>query len=197
MKKIGCFVILAIVGIGIMIAMWAGGLYNNMVNLKEPATSQWANVESSYQKRADLVPNLVNTVKGYAEHEKSTFTDVIEARANATKINIDASNLTPENIAAFQNAQAGLTSSLSKLLATFEAYPDLKANQNFMALQAELSSVENEIKFERQKFNTKVQDYNTYIKQLPQNVIANFAGFLEMGYFKSEQGSEKAPEVKF
>ncbi|APD07824.1 protein LemA [Flavobacteriaceae bacterium UJ101] len=197
MKKIGCISVLAIVGLALAAIMWGVGIYNNMVGLKEPATSQWANVESAYQKRADLVPNLVNTVKGYAEHEKGTLTEVIEARANATKINIDASNLTPENIAAFQSAQSGLSSSLSKLLATFEAYPDLKANENFMALQAELSSVENEIKFERQKFNTKVQEYNTYIKKAPQNIVANFTNFLEMGYFKAEQGSEKAPKVEF
>ncbi|MFV0531188.1 MAG: LemA family protein [Flavobacteriales bacterium] len=197
MKKIGCISVLAIIGLALVAVIWGVGIYNNMVNLKEPASSQWANVESAYQKRADLVPNLVNTVKGYAEHEKGTLTEVIEARANATKINIDASNLTPENIATFQNAQAGLSSSLSKLLATFENYPDLKANENFMALQTELTSVENEIKFERQKFNTKVQEYNTYIKNAPQNIVANFTNFLEMGYFKAEQGSEKTPEVKF
>lgn len=197
MKKIGCISVLAIVGLALVAIIWGVGIYNNMVGLKEPATSQWANVESAYQKRADLVPNLVNTVKGYAEHEKGTLTEVIEARANATKINIDASSLTPENIAAFQSAQSGLSSSLSKLLATFEAYPDLKANENFMALQAELTSVENEIKFERQKFNTKVQEYNTYIKKAPENIVANFTNFLEMGYFKAEQGSEKAPKVEF
>ncbi len=197
MKKIGCISVLVITGIALAVMVWGAGIYNNMVSLKEPATSQWANVESAYQKRADLVPNLVNTVKGYAEHEKETLSKVTEARANATRINLDASNLTPENIAAFQNAQAGLSSSLSKLLATFESYPDLKANENFMALQTELTSVENEIRFERQKFNTKVQEYNTYIKKVPQNMIANFTSFLEMGYFKAEQGSEKAPKVEF
>lgn len=197
MKKIGCIFSLAIIGLILAIGMWVMGIYNNMIMLKEPATSQWANVESAYQKRIDLIPNLVNTVKGYAKHEKETLTEIIEARANATKINIDASNLTPENIAAFQSAQSGLSSSLSKLLATFEAYPDLKANQNFMALQTELTSIENEIKFERQKFNTKIQDYNTYVKKAPQNIIASFFNFEEMGYFKAERGAEKAPEIEF
>ncbi len=197
MKKIGCIAILAIIGFAIAIGLWSVGIYNNMVELKEPATSQWANVESAYQRRADLIPNLVNTVKGYAEHEKETLSAVIEARANATKINIDASNLTPENIAAFQNAQAGLSSSLSKLLATFEAYPDLKANENFIALQSQLEGTENRINVERNKFNAKAQDYNTYIKKAPENIVANFTDFNEIGYFKADQGSEKAPSVNF
>ena len=179
MKKIG-IVLAIILGIVLLIGGWAMSTYNKMVGLKEPATSQWANVESAYQRRTDLIPNLVNTVKGYATHEKETLNAVIQARANATKITIDAANLTPENLAAFQNAQAGVTSSLSRLLATFEAYPDLKANQNFLALQSQLEGTENRINVERNKFNKNVQGYNTYIKKAPQNIIANFILILLM-----------------
>lgn len=173
------------------------GSYNSIVEKNEGVTSQWAQVENVYQRRADLIPNLVNTVKGYAEHEKSTFTEVIEARSKATSINIDANNLDAASIQKFQAAQEGLSSALSKLMVIVERYPDLKANQNFMELQSQLEGTENRIAVERMKFNESAQNYNTYIKKFPKNIIANMFGFSQKDYFKAQEGSEKAPEVKF
>ncbi len=171
--------------------------YNVMVEKDETVSSQWSFVESSYQRRADLIPNLVNTVKGYAEHEKSTLEEVVAARASATSVKIDAKNLTPEAIANFQKAQEGLSSSLSKLLVVVEKYPDLKANQNFLELQSQLEGTENRINTERNKFNVAVMDFNTYIRKFPNNVTAGMFGFSKRGYFEAAAGSEKAPEVKF
>jgi LemA protein len=192
---------LIIIG-GILVLLFAiyqlfAGKYNNMVELSEPATSQWANVQSAYQRRADLIPNLVNTVKGYAEFEKSTLTAVVEARAKATSMTIDPSNLNPENIQKFQAAQDGLSGALSRLLVTIEKYPDLKANQNFLELQSQLEGTENRINVERNKFNELVKDYNTYIKKFPNNLIAGLFNMEKKGYFEAAAGSEKAPEVKF
>lgn len=171
--------------------------YNEMVAKQESVGGQWAQVETSYQRRADLIPNLVSTVKGYAEFEKSTFVEVTEARSKATSINISADDLTPENMAKFQEAQSQLSGSLSRLLATFERYPELKANQNFLELQAQLEGTENRISVERRKFNEVTKDYNTYIKQFPRNLYAGWFDFEKKGYFEADAGSEKAPKVEF
>lgn len=168
-----------------------------MVEKGEKVDGQWAQVEASYQRRADLIPNLVATVKGYAEFEKSTFVEVTEARSKATSLNISADELTPENMARFQAAQSQLSGSLSRLLATFERYPDLKANQNFMELQAQLEGTENRISVERNRFNEVTRDYNTYIKQFPRNIYAGWFDFEKKGYFEADAGTEKAPKVEF
>lgn len=173
------------------------GAYNNMVNKEENVTSQWAQVESVYQRRADLIPNLVNTVKGYANFEQETLTKVIEARSKATSVNINAGDLTPEKIAQFEAAQGELSSSLSRLLVTIERYPDLKANQNFLDLQAQLEGTENRITVERMNFNKTVQDYNTFVRAFPQNLLARMYGFERKGYFDSQPGAERAPDVTF
>ncbi len=171
--------------------------YNGLVSKEENVNLTWGNVESDYQRRADLIPNLVNTVKGYANFEQTTLTKVIEARASATQVKISANDLTPENIAAFQQAQGALSSALGRLLAVAEAYPDLKANQNFLDLQAQLEGTENRINVSRQRFNEAVNIYNTSRRRFPAVIFASLFGFGEKGYFKAEAGSEKAPEVKF
>ena len=171
--------------------------YNKMVTMEEQVTSQWAQVENVYQRRADLIPNLVNTVKGYAAHEQETLEGVIEARSKATSVNIDPSKLTPELIQQFNQAQEGLSSALSRLMVVVERYPDLKANQNFLDLQAQLESTENRITIERMKFNETTQNYNAYIRKFPQVIYAGWFGFEKKTYFEAQQGAEKAPEVKF
>lgn len=171
--------------------------YNSMVKLDEQVTSQWAQVENVYQRRADLIPNLVASVKGAANFEKETLTQVIEARAKATSINVDPAKLTPESIAQFQAAQGQLSQSLGRLLATVEAYPELKANQNFLELQAQLEGTENRITVERQKFNTVTQEYNSTIRTFPNNLVAGMFGFKAKGYFQAEAGANKAPKVAF
>ncbi len=171
--------------------------YNSMVDLDEKVQSQWAQVQNVYQRRADLIPNLVNTVKGYANFEKDVLTSVTEARAKATSVNVDASKLTPEAIQQFQQAQGGLSSALSKLLVTVEKYPDLKANQNFLELQAQLEGTENRITVERQRFNEVTQEYNSTIRRFPSNLTASMFGFEKKGYFEAEKGTEKAPKVEF
>lgn len=171
--------------------------YNSMVKLDEDVKAKWANVQSDYQRRADLIPNLVNTVKGYANFEQETLTRVIEARAKATSVNVSADNLTPENLAKFQQAQGEVSSALSRLLVTVERYPDLKANQNFMDLQKQLEGTENRIKVSRNDFNTAVQGYNTTIRRFPNNLFAGMFGFRVKEPFKADPGSERAPEVKF
>lgn len=173
------------------------GRYNTMVELQEAIPKAWADVEAQYQRRADLIPNLVNTVKGYANFEQETLTKVMEARASATQVKIDPSNITPEALAQYQQAQNGVSSALSRLLVSVEAYPDLKANQNFLDLQAQLEGTENRITVARNRFNEVVQPYNVYIKKFPSNIIANMFGFTAKGYFEAIEGSEKAPEVKF
>lgn len=173
------------------------GSYNSIVSKEEGVTAQWAQVESQYQRRLDLIPNLVSTVKGYADFEKSTLEGVIEARAKATSTTIDAGNLNAESLQKFQAAQDGLSSALSRLMVVVERYPDLKANQNFLELQAQLEGTENRIAVERKKFNESAQDYNTYIKKFPKNLIASMFSFEQKDYFKSVEGAEKAPEVKF
>lgn len=171
--------------------------YNGLVGKQENVGLAWGNVESDYQRRADLIPNLVNTVKGYANFEQTTLTQVIEARASATQVKLDANDLTPDKIAAYQQAQGTLSSALGRLLAVAENYPDLKANQNFLDLQAQLEGTENRINVSRQRFNEAVNTYNTSRRTFPAVIFASLFGFGEKGYFKADEGAQKAPEVKF
>ena len=171
--------------------------YNKMVELDEQVSSSWSQVENVYQRRADLIPNLVNTVKGYAAHEQETLEGVIEARSKATSVNIDPSKLTQQNIQQFTQAQEGLSSALSRLMVVVERYPDLKANQNFLDLQAQLEGTENRIAVERRKFNETTQKYNAYIRKFPRVIYAGWFGFDKKSYFEAQQGAEKAPEVQF
>jgi LemA protein len=196
MKKSWIVIGVIVVLVFIIYRLFAGS-YNNMVDKEENVKSQWAQVENSYQRRSDLIPNLVSTVKGYAEFEKSTLTEVIQARASATSVKIDANNLSPENIAKFQQAQDGLSGALSRLLVSVEKYPDLKANQNFLELQSQLEGTENRIAVERGRFNEMVQDYNKYVRSFPSNIFAGMFGFAQKGYFQAAAGADKAPEVKF
>jgi LemA protein len=168
-----------------------------MIEMKGKAEISWANVESSYQRRNDLIGNLVKTVQGAADFEKSTLTDVINARAKATSVNINAGDLTASNMAQFQQAQAGLTGALSKLLVSVERYPELKANKNFLELQSQLEGTENRINVERNRFNKSAGEYNIYLKKIPYNFIAGIAGFEGMALYESENGSENAPDVNF
>ena len=171
--------------------------YNNLVSQDENVKKSWNNVQAEYQKRSDLVPNLVNTVKGAANFEQQTLTNVIEARSKATSVKIDASNLTPEKLAQFQQAQAGLTSALGRLLAVAEAYPTLQATQNFKELQGQLESIENDIRSSRQTFNESINDYNVKVRSFPMNILSGAFGFHSKPGFVAEPGSDKAPEVKF
>lgn len=198
MKK-GLILILIIVAAIAIIGLVVGpGFYNTSIDLKENATAQWGNVESSYQRRADLIPNIVNTAKGYAEFEQETLTKVIEARSKATSITIDPSNITPAQMEQFQEVQSNLTGALSRLLAVFERYPDLKANENFKELINELSRTENRINVERNRFNETARPFNKHIQKFPNNMINMFIGkFDKMDYFKAEEGSEEAPKVEF
>lgn len=196
MKK-GLIVLLAVVGLIVIMVMWGVGIFNKMVSLEEGSSGQWANVESAYQRRADLIPNLVNTVKGYADFEKETLTGVIEARAKATQVTVDPSKITPDQLAAFQKAQGEVSSALSRLLVTVERYPELKANQNFLELQSQLEGTENRINVERNRFNEIVKSYNTYIKKFPGRFFAGLFGFESKGYFQAAAGSEEAPKVEF
>jgi LemA protein len=173
------------------------GAQRKMVELDEAANGKWANVQSSYQRRADLIPNLVSTVKGYAEFEQETLTKVIEARAKATSITIDPSNTTPEQFAQFQQAQDQLSGALSRLLVTVERYPDLKANQNFLELQAELAGTENRINVTRNDYNESIRAYNTYIRRFPQSMLAGMFGFGRRSMFEATAGSEVVPNVEF
>jgi LemA protein len=171
--------------------------YNGMVSLDEGVKSQWAQVENVYQRRSDLIPNLVNTVKGYANFEQETLTKVIEARAKATSVTVDPSKLTPESIQQFQAAQGQLSQSLGRLLVTVEKYPDLKANQNFLELQSQLEGTENRITVERMKFNEITQQYNSKIRSFPNNLTASMFGFTAKGYFQADAGTQNAPKVEF
>ncbi|MBS1764714.1 MAG: LemA family protein [Bacteroidetes bacterium] len=173
------------------------GTYNQMVSEDENVKNKWAQVENQYQQRMDLIPNLVNTVKGAAEFEKGTLTAVVEARASATQVKVDPSQLTPENIEKFQAAQGQLSTALGRLLMVVENYPNLKANQNFLELQATLEGTERRIAVARKDFNDAAQSFNTYIRKFPQTLLAGMFGFREKGYFQAEKGAEKAPEVKF
>lgn len=192
MRKIAV-VLIAVVAV----FLFSGCGYNKMVELDEQVKSSWSQVENVYQRRADLIPNLVNTVKGYAAHEQETLEGVIEARSKATSVNIDPANLTPETIQQFNQAQEGLSSALSRLMVVVERYPDLKANQNFMDLQAQLEGTENRIATERRKFNETTQSYNAYIRKFPQVIYSGWFGFDKKSYFEARQGAEIAPEVQF
>lgn len=171
--------------------------YNTMIEKQEAVTAQWSQVENVYQRRSDLIPNLVSTVKGYADFEQETLTAVIEARAKATSVNVDASKLDASSIQNFQAAQDGLSSALSKLMVVVERYPDLKANQNFLELQSQLEGTENRIAVERKKYNETAQAYNTYIRKFPNNMIAGMFDFEKSEYFEADAGAEKAPKVEF
>lgn len=171
--------------------------YNSMVSLDEETQQAWAQVENAYQRRADLIPNLVKTVQGAAEYEKGTLEGVIEARSKATSVQVDPSKLTEENIAAFQQVQDQLSSALSRLMVVVERYPELKANQNFLELQAQLEGTENRIAVERKKFNEVVQQYNTTIRRFPNNIFAGMFNFDKKGYFKAKEGADEAPDVEF
>lgn len=177
--------------------MWSIGAYNGMVTAEEGVETSWSQVENQYQRRADLIPNLVNTVKGYAAHESATLENVIAARAKATQITIDPANATPEQLAAYQEAQGQLSQALGRLMAVAEAYPDLKANTNFRDLQAQLEGTENRITVARQNFNDTAKQYNTMIRKFPKNIIASMFGFEKKPYFEAETGAEKAPVVEF
>ena len=177
--------------------LWIKGAYNRMVVEDENVSSAWAQVENVYQRRADLIPNLVETVKGYAEHESSTLENVVAARAKATQVTVDPENLTPEALAAFNEAQGELSSALGRLLLIQENYPDLKASQQFMELQAQLEGTENRIATERMKFNEAAKTYNTMIRQFPDNIIASMFGFEKKAYFEAQAGAETAPKVEF
>ena len=194
MKKVTIIIIVAVVAI---IAIWAVSGYNSLVGMDENVSNQWANVETQYQRRADLIPNLVNTVKGYAAHEKETLEGVIAARSQATQIKVDPNDLTPEKLAEYQKAQGQLASALGKLLAITENYPDLKANQNFLELQAQLEGTENRINVARKNFNDAAKAYNTAIRRFPKNILAGLFGFDKRAYFEAAEGAEQAPTVEF
>ncbi|MDD6150508.1 MAG: LemA family protein [Bacteroides sp.] len=196
MKKGKLLWIVAIV-VALGLFGWCKNTYNGMVSADEGVQSAWSQVENVYQRRADLIPNLVATVKGYAEHESGTLEAVVAARAKATQTTVDPSQLTAENIAKFQAAQGELGSALGRLLVTVERYPDLKANQNFLELQAQLEGTENRISTERMKFNETAKSYNTLIRSFPQNIMASIFSFTPKGYFKAAEGSENAPKVEF
>lgn len=188
---------IVVIGIVLISIFSAISMYNKMPGLEEGVNSQWAKVESAYQRRSDLIPNLVNTVKGVANFEQQTLTAVVEARAKATAVNIKPENLNAESIKQFQQAQSGLSSALSKLMVVVEKYPELKATQNFLELQSQLEGTENRINVERNKFNETAQAYNTYIRKFPNNIFAGMFGFEKKAYFEAEEGAQKAPEVKF
>ena len=189
--------VIIIVVIVFALYRWAVGINNTAVNYEENAKTAWADVESAYQRRNDLIGNLVKTVQGAADFEKTTLTQVIEARAKATQVTVDPSNLTPEKMTEFQQAQTGVTSALSRLLVTVEQYPDLKANQNFLELQSQLEGTENRINVARDRYNEAVNVYNKHIRIFPNSMLAGMFGFEEMTRFTAEQGAEKAPDVNF
>ena len=180
-----------------VVAIWGVSQYNGLVSQDETVEKAWNNVQTQYQRRADLIPNLVNTVKGYAQHEKETFEAVVNARAKATQITIDASDLTAEKLEQFQKAQSELSSALGKLMAVSESYPELKASEQFSELQAQLEGTENRIQQYRETFNAEVRDYNVKVRKFPMNILAGMFGFERKSGFEAEAGAEKAPEVKF
>jgi LemA protein len=196
MKK-SIFVLIGVAIIALIAYSFFKNSYNTLVSKDENVKSAWSQVKNVYQRRADLIPNLVNTVKGAANFEQTTLTQVIEARAKATQVTVSADDLTPEKMQQIQAAQGQLSAALGRLMMVSEQYPQLKANQNFLDLQAQLEGTENRITVERQKFNTVTQDYNTYLRQFPRNMIAGMFGFQQKAYFESDPGAEKAPKVDF
>ena len=195
MKRKGWIVVAVVAVLVIGTYSWLKGSYNDMVLRREAATAQLGNVENQYQRRMDLIPNLVNTVKGYASHEQNTLSEVVEARAQATQTRIDVNDAAA--MARFAQAQGELSSALSRLMAISESYPDLKASQNFRDLQTQLEGTENRIAVERRKYNEAAQSFNTYVKMFPRNLLADMFGFAPLNYFEAQQGAEKAPEVQF
>lgn len=193
-KHLGLIVTCAVV---LILALWCISGYNGLVNMDEDVNGKWANVETQYQRRSDLIPNLVSTVKGYAKHEQQTLEKVMQARSAATQVRIDPSNCTPEQLAQYQRAQGDVTTALGKLLAISENYPDLKANQNFLELQSQLEGTENRINVARKDFNDASKEYNVAIRRFPKNIIASLFGFDKRNYFEAEAGAEKAPKVEF
>lgn len=189
--------ILYILAMVMLVPFFSSCGYNRMVSLDEGVTSQWSNVENVYQRRMDLIPNLVNTVKGYANFEQQTLTQVIEARAKATQVTIDPTNLTEANMKQFQQVQGEVSGALSRLLVSVERYPELKANQNFLELQSQLEGTENRIAVERRKFNESVQTYNSYIRSFPRVIYAGWFGFEKKVYFEADQGAKEVPKVDF
>lgn len=189
--------IIIIVGGIALLLVYLMNLNNRLVVLDEGVSAQWGNVESSYQRRADLIPNIVNTAKGYAEFEQETLTQVIEARSKATAVTIDPSNITPQQLEQFQQVQSGLSSALARLLAVFERYPDLKANENFKELINELERTENRINVERNRYNEEAQKLNVEVKQIPAKLFAGMLGFNERAYFEADANAENAPKVEF
>lgn len=181
----------------VLVALWGIPSYNGLVGMDENVSNQWANVETQYQRRSDLIPNLVNTVKGYAKHESQTLEAVMAARSQATQVKIDPSNCTPQQLAAYQKAQGDVTTALGKLLAITENYPDLKATDNFKMLQEQLEGTENRINVARKDFNDSAKKYNTSLRRFPRNIIALMFGFEKRNYFEAEAGAEKAPKVEF
>ncbi len=196
MKK-GCSGLGVLILVAIVAIVWGVSIYNGLVKSQESVETAWADVESSYQRRADLIPNLVETVKGYAKHEQETLEGVIEARANATKVTIDGANMTPEDLQKYQAAQGDVTNALSRLIAVSEAYPDLKANENFKDLQTQLEGTENRINKARNDFNEVAKQYNTKRRTFPTSIIASIFGFGDNPYFQAQEGADKAPKVDF
>jgi LemA protein len=188
---------LILIGLVVVLLFSMCGSYNGAVAKEENVKKAWSQVENQYQRRADLIPNLVNTVKGYATFEQQTLTAVVQARASATQVKLDPNDLTPENIQRYEQAQQGLSGALGKLLSITENYPDLKANQSFLGLQQQLEGTENRISVERKNFNEAVNDYNSSIRRFPTNLLVGMFGFSPKGYFQSTAGSDRAPEVKF
>ncbi len=194
MKKKSIWILIAVVAV---LILWGISVNNNMVAMEESSSKAWSNVENVYQRRADLIPNLVNTVKGYAQHETSTFEAVVNARAKATGITVDPANMTAEQLREYQQAQNDVGSALGRLIAISESYPDLKANQNFLELQSQLEGTENRIAVERRNFNEAASKFNTYVRKFPQSFIANMRNFEKKPYFEAEEGAGKAPTVEF
>ncbi|MCF2659712.1 MAG: LemA family protein [bacterium] len=186
-----------IVALAVLLFFWTKGVYNNLVTQDEGVKTAWSQVENQYQRRADLIPNLVNTVKGYAAHEKNTLEGVMNARAKATQTTIDPTNLNEETMKQYQAAQGELSNALSRLMVVVERYPELKANENFRELQVQLEGTENRITVERKRFNEVAQGYNTYVRTFPNNILSGIFGFQTKAYFTAEAGAEKAPQVEF
>lgn len=186
-----------VIAILLILFFWGIRINNKTIERDERVKKSWAQVENAYQRRMDLIPNLVNTVKGYAKHEQGTFTAVTEARSNATTINMDSNSLTEENIQLFEEAQQSISSELSRLLVVVENYPELKANQNFLDLQFELKTTEAIIIEARNIYNTDVKEYNAYIRKFPRNIFAKILSFKALGYFESSEGADEAPQVEF
>lgn len=193
-KNLGWIIALAVI---VVIVLWGISGYNGLVSMDEQVSNSWSNVETQYQRRADLIPNLVNTVKGYATHEKTTLENVVKARSEATSVKVDPTNLTPEKMAQYQKAQGNVSAALGRLLMVAENYPQLKANENFLELQSQLEGTENRITVARKDFNDTAKLYNTSIRRFPKNILAGLFGFEKKSYFEAEEGAEKAPEVKF